>query len=56
MRVFISSDFVRIYMNLFKIKQSVRILFGLCELCEFIQILYTVRILFGLCELCEKLF
>ena len=32
----------------------VRILFKLCELCEFVQILYTVRIFFGLCEFCAN--
>ena len=32
----------------------VRILFGLCELCEFVRILYSVQILFGLCELCAN--
>ena len=31
-----------------------RILFGLCELCEFVRILCSVRILFGLCELCAN--
>ena len=44
-------------MTLFKIKQSVRISFGLCELCElceFVRILHSVRILFGLCELCAN--
>ena len=47
MRVFISSDFLGIYMNLFKIKQSVRILFGLCKFCS------NCANLFGFCIPCE---
>ena len=47
MRVFISSDFVQIYMNFFKIKRSVRILFGLCEFCS------NCVNFFGFCILCK---
>ena len=50
MRVFISTDFVRIYMNLFKIKQSVRIFFGLYEFCSNCA---NCANLFGFCILYE---
>ena len=53
MCVFISSDFVRIYMNLFKIKQSVRILFGLCKFCSNCANCANCANFFGFSILCE---
>ena len=40
-------------MNLFKIKRSVRILFGLCEFCSNCSNCANYANLFGICILCE---